>query len=105
MHAMWPVSFTFSDQRVVLEQEQETVCQMYSLMNMYSVPTPAEDRAVFATLQPCISSLDDILDYAVSKRRATMKMFCTSLNKDKKELDREVKEVTMKMRSQVLEKP
>ncbi|KAG7241317.1 hypothetical protein INR49_025751, partial [Caranx melampygus] len=84
----------------VLEQEQEIVCQMYSLINMYSVPVPPEDLAVFATLQPCISSLQDILDDAVAKRDSTMNVFCTSLNKDKKELDHQVREVLGKMKSQ-----
>lgn len=78
---------------------------MYNLINIYSVPMPPEDLAVFATLQPCISSLQDVLDDAVAKRDSTMNMFCTCLNKDKKELTHEVWEVLGKMRSQVQKKP
>lgn len=78
---------------------------MYSLINTYSVPVPPEDLAVFATLQPCFSSLEDALFYAVAKRDSTMRMFCTSLKKDKKVLTQEVWDVFGKMRSQVQKKP
>lgn len=74
---------------------------MYSLINMYSVPAPPEDLAVFATLQPCVSSLQDVLDDAVAKKEGTMHTFCTSLNKDKKELDNDIRKVLGKMKSQV----
>ncbi|KAK2815675.1 hypothetical protein Q5P01_026142 [Channa striata] len=74
----------------VLEEEQETVCQMYNLIKMYSIPTPPEDMVVFATLQPSIHSLHRIIDQAVAERDGSMEKFCTSLQKDIKELDNAV---------------
>ncbi|XP_023277881.1 dynein heavy chain 6, axonemal [Seriola lalandi dorsalis] len=80
----------------VLEQEQETVCQMYNLINMYSIPTPPEDLVVFATLQPTINSLRSIFDEAEKKRDSSMDMFCTSLSKDIKQLNHDVKKIKLK---------
>ncbi|KAI3352270.1 hypothetical protein L3Q82_005249 [Scortum barcoo] len=80
----------------VLEEEQETVCQMYNLINMYSVPTPPEDLVVFATLQPSINSLHSIIDEAAAEKDSSMDKFCSSLYKDIKELDHEVMITTLK---------
>ncbi|XP_070782457.1 dynein axonemal heavy chain 6 [Enoplosus armatus] len=93
-------SITFLDEiqeRItVLEEEQETVCQMYNLINMYSVPTPPEDLVDFATLQPSINSLHSIIDEAVAERDSSMDMFCSSLLKGIKELNREVMKTKLK---------
>ena len=86
-------------QITVLEEEQETVCQMYNLINMYSIPTPPEDLVVFATLQPSINSLHSIIDEAAAERDSSMNKFCVSLRKDIKELNREIMKV--KLKSQV----
>ncbi|KAM7393703.1 hypothetical protein PAMP_020556 [Pampus punctatissimus] len=80
----------------VLEEEQETVCQMYDLINKYSVPTPPEDAVVFATLQPSINSLHNIIDGAWSDRDSSMDKFCSSLQKDIKQLDHEVMKIKLK---------
>ncbi|XP_062296546.1 dynein axonemal heavy chain 6 [Scomber scombrus] len=80
----------------VLEEEQETVCQMYNLINMYSVPTPPEDVVVFATLQPSINSLQNIIDRAVAERDSSMDKFGSSLKKDIKHLKQEVTKVKLK---------
>ncbi|KAK2919405.1 hypothetical protein Q8A73_003776 [Channa argus] len=82
----------------VLEEEQETVCQMYNLIKLYSIPTPPEDLVVFATLLPSINSLHGIIDQAVAERDSSMEKFCTSLQKDIKELDSEV--ILIKRKSQ-----
>ncbi|XP_071360020.1 dynein axonemal heavy chain 6 [Trachinotus anak] len=84
------------DRITVLKEEQETVCQMYNLINKYSIPTPPEDLVVFATLQPSINSLHSALDKAVGERNAGMDKFCTSLSKDIKELNHEVNKVKLK---------
>ncbi|XP_067440238.1 dynein axonemal heavy chain 6 [Thunnus thynnus] len=81
---------------IVLEEEQETVCQMYNLINQYSVPTPPEDVVVFATLQPSINSLHNIIDGAVAERDASMDKFCSSLHKDIKRLNHEVTKIKLK---------
>ncbi|XP_045894233.1 dynein axonemal heavy chain 6-like [Micropterus dolomieu] len=92
-------SLTFLDEiqeRItVLEEEQETVCQMYNLINMYSVPTPPEDLFVFATLQPSIDSLQSLIDKAVLEREPSVETFCSSLQKGIKELDREVMNIKL----------
>ncbi|XP_070710496.1 dynein axonemal heavy chain 6 [Pempheris klunzingeri] len=84
------------DRITVLEEEQETVCQMYNLINMYSVPTPTEDLVAFATLQPSINSLHNIIDEAVAERDSSMDKFCNFLQKDMKELNHEVTKVKLK---------
>lgn len=78
------------------EVEQETVCQMYNLINMYSVPTPPEDLVVFATLQSAMNSLQSIVDEAVAKKATSMEKFCASLQKDITKLNREVMNVKQK---------
>lgn len=83
----------------MLEEEQETVCQMYNLINMYSVPTPPEDLVVFATLPPSINSLHSIIDEAAAERDSSMDKLCSSLHKDIKELERGVMKI--KVKSQV----
>uniref|UniRef100_A0A8C4HR50 Dynein, axonemal, heavy chain 6 n=2 Tax=Dicentrarchus labrax TaxID=13489 RepID=A0A8C4HR50_DICLA len=93
-------SLTFLDEIqeriMVLEEEQETVCQMYNLINMYSVPTPPEDLVVFATLQPTINSLHSIIDEAEVEKSPSMKKFCSSLHKDIKALNHEVMKTQLK---------
>ncbi|GAA6230347.1 dynein heavy chain 6, axonemal-like [Lates japonicus] len=80
----------------VLEEEQETVCQMYNLIDMYSVPTPPEDLVVFATLQPSINSLHSLIDEAAAERDSSMDKFSSSLHKDIKELNHEVLKIKLK---------
>uniref|UniRef100_A0A3Q3ICB6 AAA+ ATPase domain-containing protein n=1 Tax=Monopterus albus TaxID=43700 RepID=A0A3Q3ICB6_MONAL len=82
----------------VLEKEQETICQMYNLINIYSVPTPPEDLVVFTTLQPSINSLQSATDKAVAAKDSSMHKFFTSLHKDIQELNHEV--MTIKLKSQ-----
>ncbi|XP_040003149.1 dynein heavy chain 6, axonemal [Xiphias gladius] len=80
----------------VLEEEQETVCQIYNLINMYSIPIPPEDLVVFATLQPSVNSLHSIIDEAAAERDSSMDKFCASLHKDIKELNHEVMKIKFK---------
>nr|XP_046259789.1 dynein axonemal heavy chain 6 isoform X2 [Scatophagus argus] len=93
-------SLTFLDEiqkRItVLEEEQEAVCQMYNLINMYSVPTPPGDLVVFATLQPSINSLHGVIDDALAEWDSSMDKFCSSLNKDIMELNCKVMEIKLK---------
>ncbi|KAA8595375.1 hypothetical protein FQN60_012510 [Etheostoma spectabile] len=80
----------------VLEGEQETICQMYSLIDMYSVPTLPEDLIIFATLQPTISSLHSIIDEAAAERQSNIDKLCSSLQKDIQNLNRDVVQVMFK---------
>ncbi|TDH16419.1 hypothetical protein EPR50_G00020980 [Perca flavescens] len=81
---------------MVLEGEQETVCQMYNLINMYSVPTPPEDLIVFATLQPTISSLIIIIDEAAAERESSIDKLCSSVQKGIQDLNRDAVQVMFK---------
>ncbi|XP_056265579.1 dynein axonemal heavy chain 6 [Pseudoliparis swirei] len=90
-------SLTFQDEiqkRIpVLEAEQETVRQMYSLIALYSVPLPPEDLVEFATMQPSISSLHNIVIEAARERESSMSQLAGSLQKDIKELNHNVLKV------------
>ncbi|CAL8330997.1 unnamed protein product [Merluccius merluccius] len=93
-------SLTFLDEiqeRVtVLEEQQEIVCQMYKLIEMYSVPTPPEDFAVFATLRPSVTAVQTAIEKSMTERDANVDKFCAYLQKDVKELNQEVKAVKQK---------
>nr|XP_019939373.1 PREDICTED: dynein heavy chain 6, axonemal [Paralichthys olivaceus] len=80
----------------VLDEEQETVCQMYNLIKTYLVPTPPEDLVVFATLQSSINSLHMLIDEAVSERDTSMNQLCTCLQKDIVKLNQEVMKTKLK---------
>lgn len=89
--------FTSSYQITELDKEQDIVCQMYNLINIYTIPTPPEDLAVFAILKPCITSLCNITDKSMAERDANLDKFCTSLNKEITELDNEVSNIYLKL--------
>ncbi|KAL4640265.1 dynein heavy chain 6, axonemal [Arapaima gigas] len=73
-----------------LDAEMDTVCQMYSLMEQYEVPTPPEDIAVYATLKPSITSVHNAIDKAVGERDANVDKFCQHLQRDIADLNSEV---------------
>ncbi|XP_037621211.1 dynein heavy chain 6, axonemal [Sebastes umbrosus] len=79
-----------------LGAEEETVCQMYSLISKYYISTPPEDLAVFATLEPSTHSLRNIIDETATERDSSMDKLCSSLQDDIKELNREVMKVKLK---------
>ncbi|KAF7660832.1 hypothetical protein LDENG_00274280 [Lucifuga dentata] len=80
----------------VIEEQEEIVCQMYTLISTYSVPVPPEDIAVFNTLQSSIRSLNSTIDGAVAERDSSMDKFCTSLQNDIKKLNSEVAKIKLK---------
>ncbi|XP_073398257.1 dynein axonemal heavy chain 6 [Dendrobates tinctorius] len=77
----------------VLEEESNVVAQMYQLIDSYTVPTPPEDFAVFATLKPSILAVRNAIDKSVGERDSSIEKFCRSLDKDIAELNTEVKSV------------
>ncbi|XP_068444624.1 dynein axonemal heavy chain 6 isoform X2 [Clinocottus analis] len=79
----------------VLEAEQETVCEMFTLINMYSVPLPPEDLVVFADLQPSINSLNNTITKEAAERDSSMDKLCSSMQKDIKELNQEVLKIKL----------
>lgn len=66
---------------------------MYNLMKSYSVPTIPEDLAVYSTLQPSMSSMNNAIDKAEGERDANLAKFCQHLQQDIKELNNEVKRI------------
>ncbi|XP_012666455.1 dynein heavy chain 6, axonemal [Otolemur garnettii] len=78
-----------------LEEEGNTVIQMYKLIDQYQVPTPPEDFAVFATMKPSIVAVRNAIDKAVGDREASIKQFCLHLGRDLEELNNEVNEVKL----------
>ncbi|KAM6942307.1 LOW QUALITY PROTEIN: dynein axonemal heavy chain 6-like [Lycodopsis pacificus] len=80
----------------VIEAEQETLCQMYSLINVYSVPRPTEDLLLFATLQPSVYKMYCIISEALLERGSIVGKLHSSLKKDIKELNREVIQTKLK---------
>ncbi|XP_066516038.1 dynein axonemal heavy chain 6 isoform X2 [Hoplias malabaricus] len=76
-----------------LDTQAETVCQMYRLIESYSVPTPPEDFAVFATLRPSIMAVKNAIDKAVGERDANVDKFCQHLQQDISQLNKEVMRV------------
>jgi len=89
-------------QVTVLEEQQETVCQMYGLMETYAVPAPAEDLALYATLRASVAAMQSAVDRSVEERDANVDKFCGCLRKDITELNQEVK--TVKQKAQVCER-
>ncbi|XP_057699654.1 dynein axonemal heavy chain 6 isoform X1 [Corythoichthys intestinalis] len=79
----------------ILEQEQETVCQMYNLINMSSLPITADDVA-FASMEPYMNSLHNIINDAMFDRFKVMEKFSKSLQVDIKDLNQKVKKIKEK---------
>ncbi|KAL7841172.1 hypothetical protein SRHO_G00248630 [Serrasalmus rhombeus] len=77
----------------VLDEQMETVCQMYKLIDSYSVPTPPEDFAVFATLRPSVTAVKNAIDKALGEKDANVAKFCQHMQQDITELNKEVKRV------------
>ena len=69
------------------------VKDMYDLIDVFHVPTPPEDFAVYQTLGPSITNVRNAIDKALAERDANIDKFCNHLDKDIAELSKEVKEV------------
>ncbi|XP_064233927.1 dynein axonemal heavy chain 6 isoform X4 [Aotus nancymaae] len=84
-----------------LEDEGNTVIQMYKLIEQYQVPTPTEDFAVFATMKPSIVAVRNAIDKAVGDRESSIKQFCVHLGSDLEELNNKVNEVKLQAQVEV----
>lgn len=67
------------------------VTQMYRLIELYAVPAPPEDIALFSSLKPGIIAVRNAIDKAVGERDASIARFCQLLDYDVHELNEEVK--------------
>ncbi|XP_076873752.1 dynein axonemal heavy chain 6 isoform X2 [Brachyhypopomus gauderio] len=77
----------------VLYDQTETVCQLYKMIDQYSVPTPPEDFAWLALLRPSLTAMKDTMDRALVWRDASVDKFCQHLQHDISELNKEVMRV------------
>ncbi|XP_021113900.1 dynein heavy chain 6, axonemal [Heterocephalus glaber] len=80
-----------------LEDEGNVVVQMYKLIDQYQVPTPPEDFAVFATMKPSITAVQNAIDKSVGDRETSIKQFCQHLGRDLEELNNEVNEIKLQV--------
>ncbi|XP_028810647.1 dynein heavy chain 6, axonemal isoform X2 [Denticeps clupeoides] len=76
-----------------LDEQTNTVSQMYSLMKCHSIPTPPEDLAVYTTLLPSVSTVKNAFNKAVGERDTYMEKFCQHLMRDIAALNKEVTSV------------
>ncbi|XP_030643583.1 dynein heavy chain 6, axonemal [Chanos chanos] len=76
-----------------LEEETETVCKMYQLIDSYSVPTPPEDFAVYTMLRPSVTAVRNAIDKALGERDSNITKFCQHLQRDIDQLNVEVKRI------------
>lgn len=74
-----------------LEDDSKVVTSMYRLIEQYTVPTPPEDFALFATMKPSIVAVRNAIDKSVGERDATIARFCQLLDIDVHDLNEEVK--------------
>ncbi|TKS69211.1 Dynein heavy chain 6, axonemal [Collichthys lucidus] len=81
----------------VLREEYNTVCQMYNLINMYSVPIPLDDQIEFSQLQTNINKLQKDIHTAGEARDSKLNSFSSSLHNDIDHLKSEVKKVKLKL--------
>ncbi|XP_043915244.1 dynein axonemal heavy chain 6 [Protopterus annectens] len=90
------------DRVEILEEQANVVAQMYQLIQQYSVPTPPEDFAVFATLRPSVTAVRNGIDKAVGERDANVDKFCQRLDKDISGLNKEVKNVKQQIQDPLI---
>ncbi|XP_033099985.1 dynein heavy chain 6, axonemal-like [Anneissia japonica] len=76
-----------------LESEALVIKEMYELIDKYEVPTPPEDFAVYQTLSPSVTAVRNAIDKSVGERDSNIDKFCTHLDKDIMDLNKEVKSV------------
>ena len=76
-----------------LQKEAQIVNDMYELIELFAVPTPPEDFAVYQTLNPSINNVLNCIDKSLAERDQNIDKFCTHLDKDIAEMAKEVKEV------------
>ncbi|XP_062864847.1 dynein axonemal heavy chain 6 isoform X2 [Trichomycterus rosablanca] len=99
-------SLTFLDEiqeRIeVLDEQTETVCQMYALIESFSVPAPPEDLVVFAMLRSSVSAVKNAIDKAVGERDANVDKFCQHVQSDIAELNKEVTSVKQQAENRLI---
>ncbi|KAG9342632.1 hypothetical protein JZ751_016069 [Albula glossodonta] len=78
-----------TDRIEVLDQQTETVSQMFELIDRFHVPAPAEDLAAYNTLKPSITRVRNAIDKAVGEKDANITKFCQHLQQDITELNKE----------------
>lgn len=73
--------------------EAEIVKELYELIDKYQVPIPPEDLAIYQTLKPAVTGLQNSVDTILSSREKYIDKLCHHLDKDITELGKEVIEI------------
>ncbi|VDK35198.1 unnamed protein product [Taenia asiatica] len=75
-----------------LEREADAVRSMYELIDVFKVPTPPEDLAVYQILFPSIERTITTIDRALAERDSLVDIFFGCLNKDIGDLMNDVRD-------------
>ncbi|XP_065911794.1 dynein axonemal heavy chain 6-like [Dysidea avara] len=76
-----------------VEEEMNTVKDLYELIEKYEVPVPPEDLATYQTLRPAVNGLSMSLDKALSNREQNLNKFCAHLDRDIEKLAEGAKDI------------
>ncbi|XP_072221953.1 dynein axonemal heavy chain 6-like [Leuresthes tenuis] len=85
------------DRALGIGKEVESVCKLYNLIRMYSLPMPLEDHVEFSSLEPYMDDFLGNISCAAVERNSSMSKFCRSLCTDMKELQHRVKDASLKV--------
>ncbi|XP_035993060.1 dynein heavy chain 6, axonemal isoform X1 [Fundulus heteroclitus] len=83
-----------------VQEEHDNVSKVYNLFNAYSVTIPPEDLSDFASLQPTINSLCNLIEDAVAERDSKKERFMSSLVSDQNKLQKEVTKLARVLQNQ-----
>ncbi|KAM7536598.1 hypothetical protein Aperf_G00000086397 [Anoplocephala perfoliata] len=75
-----------------LEKEADAVRSMYELIDIFNVPTPPEDLALYQTMLPSIERTITTIDRSLAERDSTVDVFFGCLNKDIGDLINDVRD-------------
>ncbi|GAB1605440.1 dynein axonemal heavy chain 6 isoform X2 [Argonauta hians] len=75
-----------------LDDEVYFVKQLYDLIELYAIPIPPEDLAVYQTVSPSISNVKHAMDISLSDRDANLNHLSSHIDEDISEVNKEVKE-------------
>ncbi|KAM3623278.1 uncharacterized protein V6R79_009492 [Siganus canaliculatus] len=81
----------------VLTEEVETICQMYNLLDVHSIPMSHKEVFALSSLKSDLNSLRSIVSKANQEKESSMKKFIDSLQSDLDKLADKVNDVTQKL--------
>ncbi|CAH8497721.1 unnamed protein product, partial [Dicrocoelium dendriticum] len=85
-----------------IEKEADIVKEMYDMIEIFNVPVPPEDYAVYQTLLPSIERAKNAIDRSLSERDVIVDLFFASLDKDVGDLLHDMKEAKQAINNPIL---